>query len=193
MQPLSLLAIPVSLFATIPFAWTVAFFRHVGMFAALGDVNPMASARQQATTWTSSNWKALGLISLAGLLFVNFLIVIMLLPQAGRSFLGVENDLSRLGLRLLNPMTLAVALSLTWLILDPLLGAIIRAALLLRLILIDRRRPESLAAKADESRGCCRADNAVRLRRPIANRACPFDAGRFPGCVDQRITVAPIH
>ncbi len=125
LQPLSLLVIPLSLFATIPFAWTVAFFRHAGMFAALGDASPMTSARQQATTWTSGNWKALGLISLAGvLLFVNFLIVIMLLPQVGRSFLGVESDFSRLGLRLLNPMTLAVALSLTWLILDPLLEAL---------------------------------------------------------------------
>ncbi len=125
LQPLSLLAIPVALILTLPFAWSVAFFRNAGLFAALGDADPIGAARRQAGLWPRQNWYALGLVSLAALLlFANVLIVIVLLPQVGRSFLGIENDFARLGMRLLNVMTVAVAVSTTWLVIDPLLDAV---------------------------------------------------------------------
>ena len=124
LQPLSLLAIPLSGLVMLPFAWTVAFFRNAGLFAALGEPEVIAMARRQAGLWTRQNWLLLSLISLAGLLlFINILIVIVLLPLIGRSLLGIENEFARLGLRLLNSTTLAVAGCVMWLVIDPLLDA----------------------------------------------------------------------
>lgn len=124
LQPLSLLAIPISGLVVLPFAWTVAFFRNVGLFAALGEPDAIAVAQRQAGLWSRQNWLLLSLIWLAGLLlFANVLIVIVLLPQLGRSLLGIENEFARLGLRLLNSTTLAVAGCVTWLVIDPLLEA----------------------------------------------------------------------
>ena len=48
----------------------------------------------------------------------------MLLPQLGRSFLGIEGNFARLGMGLLNLTTLAVAGAITWLLIDPLLDAV---------------------------------------------------------------------
>jgi hypothetical protein len=81
-------------------------------------------ARRQAGLWTKQNWVLVGLAALAGvLLFANLLITIALLPQLGRSFLGIEGDFARLGERILNLSTVAVAAGLTWLVIDPLLDA----------------------------------------------------------------------
>jgi len=125
LQPLSLLAIPAALVLTIPFAWTVAFFRNAGLFAALGEADPIAAARRQAGLWSRQNWYLLGLASFAALLlFANILISIVLLPQLGRSFLGIEGEFARLGFGLVNLTTLAVAASITWLFIDPLLDAV---------------------------------------------------------------------
>ena len=124
LQPLSLLAIPVSGLVMLPFAWTVAFFRNAGLFAALGETEIVAVARRQAGLWNRQNWLLLSLIFLAGLLlFINVLIVIVLLPQMGRSLLGIENEFARLGMRLLNSTTIAVAACVMWLVIDPLLDA----------------------------------------------------------------------
>src|SRR5579862_7859460 len=51
LQPLSIAAVPLGLLATVPFAWIVAFFRNAGLFAALGDPDPVAAARQHAWLW----------------------------------------------------------------------------------------------------------------------------------------------
>jgi hypothetical protein len=55
-QPVSLLVIPVSLLLTLPFPWTVALFRNVGLFVARGEPNPLAAARRQAGLCTRQNW-----------------------------------------------------------------------------------------------------------------------------------------
>ncbi len=116
---------PLGLVLMLPFPWLVAFFRNVGIFAALGAPDPLRIARRQAGLWTRQNWGVLALITLAGLLlFVNVLVVIVLLPQLARSFLGVEGDFARLGQGMLNEWTAAVALALTWLVVDPLLDAV---------------------------------------------------------------------
>jgi hypothetical protein len=125
LQPLSLLVIPMCSIAVFPFPWSVAFFRNAGLFAALGEVRVIAAARRQAGLWSLQNWILLSLVSLASLLlFANVLIAIALVPQFGRSFLGMEGDFARLGTRLLNSTTLAVAASLMWLGIDPLLDAV---------------------------------------------------------------------
>ncbi len=124
LQPLSLVVIPLSSLAAIPFAWTIAFFRNAGLFAALGEARVLPMARRQAGLWTRQNWLAMTLITVAALLLLgNVLILIALLPQIGRSILGTEGEFARLGLRLLNSTTFAVAAAVTWLGIDPLLDA----------------------------------------------------------------------
>jgi hypothetical protein len=125
LQPLRLIALPVSLLMTIPFAWVVAFFRNVGLFAALGEPDPVRAARQQAGLWTRQNWGILSVVTLAALLlFLNLVVTIAVLPQLAKSFLGIEGEFARLGSNILNTTTLAVAASITWLAVDPLLEAV---------------------------------------------------------------------
>jgi hypothetical protein len=109
---------------TVPFAWVIAFFRNVGLFAALGDSRPVHAARRQAGLLSLQNWAILGIVTLAGLLlFLNVLAMVALLPQLARSFLGIEGEFARLGIRILNMTTLSVAAAITWLAIDPLLEA----------------------------------------------------------------------
>ena len=122
LQPVSLGA---GLILMIPLPWMVAFFRNVGLFAALGHPDPIRAARKQAVLWTRQNWGILGLVTLGGLLlFANILIVIVILPQLGRSFLGIEGDLARLGARMLNLSSAGAAAALAWMAVDPLLDAV---------------------------------------------------------------------
>ncbi len=116
---------PVGLALPLPLPWLVAFFRNVALFAAIGDPHPARTARRQAVLWTRQTWAVLAFMTLAFLmLFANVLIAIVLLPQLARSFLGIEGDFARLGSGLLNTTTLAVALGLSWLVIDPVLDAV---------------------------------------------------------------------
>ena len=124
LQPLRMVALPIGLLMTLPFAWVIAFFRNLGLFTALGDPHPVQSAREQAELWNRQNWGILSVVTVAALfLFLNVLVMLALLPQLARSFLGIEGEFARLGVRILNWTTLAVAASLTWLAVDPLLEA----------------------------------------------------------------------
>lgn len=116
---------PVGLLLPLPLSWTVAFFRNVALYAALGRHDAVSAARRQSVYATRQNWSVLA-ITLVGalLLFLNVLLVIVFLPQLGKSFLGIEGDLARLGLGILNLTTLSVAAAITWLAVDPLLDAV---------------------------------------------------------------------
>jgi len=128
LRPMRVLAIqsaiqPLALIL-LPFAWLIAFFRNVTLFAALGDPSPVRAARKQASLWPGQNWTALFIVFLGGLLlFANLLLLIVMLPQLGRSFLGIEGDLARLGMKILSLTTAGVAAGITWLAVDPLLDA----------------------------------------------------------------------
>jgi len=125
LQPLSLILLPVALLIALPFPASFAFFRAVGLFAAQGETRPAALASQQARLWTRQNSVLIIFASLAGMIvFANTLIAIAILPQIGRSFLGIEGDFARLGIGILNFSTLAVALTVAWMIVDPLLEAV---------------------------------------------------------------------
>lgn len=116
---------PLGLVLMLPFPWIVAFFRNVALMAALNVPDPIRAARRQSVLWTKQNWGAIGLMSVAGLLlFANFFIAIAILPQIARSFLGIEGEFARLGMRIVNPATAAVAAALAWMILDPLFDAV---------------------------------------------------------------------
>jgi hypothetical protein len=116
---------PIGLVLMLPFPWIVAFFRNAALMAALNVPDPIRTARRQSVLWTKQNWGAIGLLSVAGLLlFANFFIAIALLPQFARSFLGIEGEFARLGTRIVNPATAAVAAALAWIVLDPLFDAV---------------------------------------------------------------------
>jgi hypothetical protein len=116
---------PVGLLAPLPFPWLVAFFRNASLFAALGDPSPMRAARRQAVLWTRQNWAILSIVTLGSLLvFANALVLLILIPQLGRSFLGIEGELARSGNHLLNLETLAAAAAIAWLVIDPFLDAV---------------------------------------------------------------------
>src|SRR5262249_2302540 len=104
---------------------TVVFFRNLALYGALGRADAVETARRQATVAPRQSWGVIGLVTLAGLLlYVNVLIVIFALPQLGRSLLGMEGDLARLGIGMLNNTTFGVAAAITWIALDPLLDAV---------------------------------------------------------------------
>ena len=129
-NPLRLIAIqaalqPLGLLVALPFPWIAAFLRNAALFAALGYDDPLRVARKQAGLWTRQNWGVMGMILLGALLlFANVLIVIVVLPQLARSFLGIEGDLARLGMKMLNLNSAAAAAAITWLAIDPLLDAV---------------------------------------------------------------------
>ena len=50
--------------------------------------------------------------------------MLILIPQLGRSFLGIEGELVRSGNHLLNLATLAAGAAIAWLVIDPLLDAV---------------------------------------------------------------------
>jgi hypothetical protein len=116
---------PVALIFPLPLPWITAFFRNVALFAALGRPDALAAAHRQAVYRTRQNWGVLSILWLGSLLlFLNILIAIIVLPQLGRSLLGIEGDLARLGNGMLNLTTSGVAAALTWLAVDPLLDAV---------------------------------------------------------------------
>ncbi len=116
---------PVSLLVPLPFPWLVAFFRNASLFTALGEPSPMRAARRQAILWTRQNWAILSIMTLASLVvFANALIMLILVPQLGRSFLGIEGELARSGNHLLNLATVASAAAIAWLVIDPVLDAV---------------------------------------------------------------------
>jgi hypothetical protein len=115
---------PTGLVVPLPLPWLTAFFRNVALFATIGHPRAIRTARKQAVLWTGQTWGILAISSLAFLLlFVNFLVMIILVPQLARSFLGIEGDLVRLGGHILSPSTFGVALALAWMVIDPVLDA----------------------------------------------------------------------
>jgi hypothetical protein len=116
---------PIGLIIPLPFPWITAFFRNVALYSALGRPDALAAARRQSVYATRQNWGVLSIVALGSvLLFANVLVTIVMLPQLGRSFLGIEGDLARLGNGILNLTTIGVAAVITWLAIDPLLDAV---------------------------------------------------------------------
>ncbi len=125
LQPAGIVACAIGFVIMLPLPWFAAFFRNVGLFAALGAADPVRTARKQALLWTPQNWGVLGIVSVGWLLlFANVMVMIILLPQLERSFLGIEGEAARLGMRILSVNSAASAAAVAWLIIDPLLDAV---------------------------------------------------------------------
>ena len=109
----------------LPLPWLVAFFRNLTLFAGLGRRDAIGTAFREAGKSSGQNWAMCAFVFLLGLLlFFNFGVMILILPQLGRTFLGIEGDLARLGVRILNVTTVSVAAALAWFVIDPLLDAV---------------------------------------------------------------------
>jgi hypothetical protein len=166
---------PLGLIVPLPFPWITAFFRNVALYAALGRPDALATARRQSVYATRQNWGVLAIVTLGSVvLFANILIAIMLLPQLGRSFLGIEGDLVRSGLHLLNLTTVGVAAGITWLVVDPLLDAVY----VLRCFY-----GESVATGADLRAALKRA--VALLLFAIVAHAQPIDEKKLDHAIDQ--------
>lgn len=121
MQSCKLFTMPLALIAVIPLGWTVAYFRTVVVFA--GRRTP-GHAAKIAGLWPSQTWSILGALALvSGVVFVNLLVLLAVLPSMVRIGTGVENDFTRLGFAV-NGSAAAIAAGLTWLLVDPLCQAV---------------------------------------------------------------------
>ena len=182
-QPFGLVVLPVMLILGIPFAASVAFFRYVGLLVALDQPDAVRSARQQAQLWNRQNWFVLAFVSLGGLvLFANILLTMILLPQLGKSFLGIEGDLARLGLGLLNFTTVGVAAAITWFVVDPLIDVIYAVRLF---------HTRSLATGEDLRVELRKAIGAVALAIALLVIAMPEVRAQDREGVHQAITIDP--
>ncbi len=205
---------PVGLAIPLPFPWLTAFFRNVSLFAAIGAPDAVRTARRQAVLWTRQTWGVLLIVALAFLLlFLNLLAMIVLLPQLARSFLGIEGDFARLGIHILYPATLGVALALAWMAIDPVLDAVfvlrcfygesiatgedLRAALqkaLLAAVMIvfliglgpQSARAQSPAGSASPAATPV-ATNAAPVTRAAANEACSINPADLDRSIDEVI------
>lgn len=123
-QPWGLVLLPLALIAVLPFPTVYAFFQNA---TVLGDGEPQAvgalvkKAGRLATLWPGQMTLAL-LVALAFAFFVevNWITVCYMLPQLGRTLLGIESVFTRSGFHLFNTTFLATTFGLTYLSVDPL-------------------------------------------------------------------------
>ncbi len=167
---------PLGLVVPLPFPWITAFYRNVALYSALGRSDALAAARRQSLYATRQNWGVLTIVALGGLLlFANVLAAIVLVPQLGRSLLGIEGDLARLGAGILNLTTVGVALAITWFFVDPLLDAVY----VLRCFY-----GESVATGAD-LRGRVASLGALLIVMLASLHAQPIDEKKLDQAIDQ--------
>lgn len=130
LQPWGLLLVPLSLLPLmLPFPWVFAFFQHVDVVAASADGRTGTAFRQAAGAarrWPGQNHGLFGLfLILTVVVIVNVTIVLSQLPSLIKMFTGWESDftLSTAAL-ILNSTFLLAVLSLSYLVLMPLLLAV---------------------------------------------------------------------
>ena len=123
LQGTKLIMTPLSLLAGFPFAWMVAFYRNLAVFAK--RPNGIRESARMARLWQRQSWSALGVVAVFALVvFVNVVILLGLLPSLVRVFSGYENDVTRDPAAMFNATFVATAVAVTWLVIDPLLQAI---------------------------------------------------------------------
>jgi hypothetical protein len=123
----SLLLMPLAAVLTVPYGFAAAFYQSASALGALrrGDgVSLSSQARRAATLWQRQSHALAGLLFLLRVLaFANAFALVLVTPYLLKTLLGVETVFSRSGASLLNTTTLAVALVLAHLMVDPLAKA----------------------------------------------------------------------
>ena len=123
-QPVSILVLPLAMLITLPYAQALAFFKNLQLFAGMDEPRAGREAWRLSLSDGRQNWIGLAIAALAWLIaFLNILILLAGLPQLAKTFLGIESELARLGVRVLSPVLLLASALVTYLVFDPLLDA----------------------------------------------------------------------
>ena len=126
-QATGFFVLPVAMVLTLPAAWTYAFYQNF-LLDGRGDKEPLREligrSIRQSTLWSKQNHLAIAYLSAFGLVvFVNFLTLVMVMPNLLKTLLGVETVFSRSGFHLFNTTVMMIAASLTHLTIDPVVKA----------------------------------------------------------------------
>ncbi len=128
LQPSKLILLPLAALATIPLGAVFAFYQNliaVSYADARGLRGIVRSARRQAALWQPQSWTVLAIFfALAIVVFLNIGVLLLLIPQLLKSFLGIETALSRGETLLFNSTFLAITAALTYAVVDPLVKAV---------------------------------------------------------------------
>jgi hypothetical protein len=128
LQPAKMIAIPAAALLTIPLASVFGFYQSlmaVSYEGARGIRQPFAAARRQAKLWRRQNWMVLCIITaIAIAIFLNLGVLILIVPQLLKSFLGIDTPLTRSMALPFNSTFLSITAALTYAMVDPLIKAI---------------------------------------------------------------------
>lgn len=152
-QAVGFLLIPLAFIATIPFCRVYGFFQHLTILAARERTNRRelaAKARAQALLWMmQQHLMLLALLFFSAFVFVDIAIMLLLIPEMARIFLGVEGPYAMSGFHLFNTTFLAACAALTYVCVDP----IQKAAYVLRGFYADSLRSGADLFAAVAARG----------------------------------------
>lgn len=127
-QSTGLFLLPVGLIIVAPFGWLFAFYQNVSYYGdgSTAELRPvLKKSWQQAGLYPGQNHVLIFLLSSFGIfVFINIVTLGYLLPMLLRTFFGIETVFAMAGWRFLNTTFLAVAGSLTCLIVDPLIKTV---------------------------------------------------------------------
>jgi hypothetical protein len=127
-QPSKFIVLPIALLVTAPFGAAFAFYQNLTAisYADGGGIRrACAAAWRQANLRAMQNWILLGITGLlAAGVFANVAVALLIAPQLLKSFLGIETPLTQGEASPLNSTFIAIALALTYAIVDPLVKAI---------------------------------------------------------------------
>ena len=128
LQPAKMIVIPIAALMMVPFASVFGFYQSlmaVSYEGARGIRQPFAAARRQAKLWRRQNWVVLCIVAaIAIAIFLNLGLLILVVPQLLKSFLGIDTPLTRSMALPLNSTFWAITAALTYAIVDPLIKAI---------------------------------------------------------------------
>jgi hypothetical protein len=132
LQATGWIILPLASLIMLPMGWAYAFYQNLTVMDGPEQKNlkPLiAQAQGQAALLPGQNHLMLTVMTLFGLVVLaNTIIFLVLAPQLLQRILGIETVFSLSGIHLLNTTFLAVACSLTYLCVDP----IVKAAYVLR-------------------------------------------------------------
>jgi len=116
-QPLGLIALPLSLALTFPFGWVFAFYQNATVFGSGNhrDINIIyRRSWQQAGMFPYQNHGILLILSVFSLfVFFNIAALVFLFPLILKTFFGIETVFSRAGWHVFNTTFFAVSGCLT--------------------------------------------------------------------------------
>jgi hypothetical protein len=128
LQPVKPIAIAIAALLMIPLATVFGFFQSlmaVSYEGWNGIGQPFAAARTQAKLWRRQNWAVLCLIAaIAIAVFLNIGVLLLIVPQLLKSFLGIDTPLTRSMDVQVNSTFIAMTVALTYAIVDPLIKAV---------------------------------------------------------------------